>query len=76
MSEEKQSFMQALDAWIDVNVIAPLVYQSEDEPEELGDDAIDNVKKAIKGKVLQSYRNGLATGAHQPAREPRKVYQR
>lgn len=66
MSEQKVPFMQALDSWIDVNVIAPLVYESEEGDEETGEEKILRVKKAIKGKVLDSYHNGLRAAGGQP----------
>jgi hypothetical protein len=59
MSEDKKtSFMQALDAWMDVNVIAPLIYSEDEEDVETTDEQIAQVKKAILTKVLDSYHNG------------------
>src|SRR5262249_24872290 len=58
MSEQK-SFMQQLDEWTEATVIMPLA-----EPTQEGDFdfAVDQVKKAIRDKVLQSYRNGQRAG--------------
>ena len=56
MSEEKQSFMQALDLWSDANVVLPLA--SEDPKHEDWQTVVEQVKQAIRQKVLESYRNG------------------
>ena len=56
MSEQKKSFMQELDGWTEATVIAPLVDPSNDE--EGWVHAVELVKKAIRTKVLESYRNG------------------
>jgi hypothetical protein len=77
MSEEKpkSSFMQELDQWSEVNVIGPL-FASEAEPDDF-DAAVERVKKAIRAKVLESYRNGQVAGPRQPVQqERRRVYQR
>lgn len=49
MSEE--NYMARLDAWSNEHVIAPLL--------DNGADAIEGAQKAIREKVLESYRNGL-----------------
>jgi hypothetical protein len=60
MSEQKVNYMARLDAWSDVNIIAPLVYGGEDgETPELTQETINQVKKAIREKNLESYKNGL-----------------
>ena len=59
MSEAKRTFMQELDAWSLEEVISPIL----DE----GPDAIGGVQKAIREKVLTSYRNGQAAGPRRPA---------
>ena len=75
MSEEKQSsFMTELDRWSETNVIGPLF--ASETGEEDWDIAIGRVKKAIRQKVLESYRNGQVAGPRQAAPERRKVYQR
>ena len=66
MSEQQQkpkSFMQELDEWSDANVISPLL----DTFAEDLDNVEEEVKKAIRTKVLESYRNGQASG---PKRAP------
>ena len=71
MSEQqvvKKSFMQELDLWSDANVIDPLFNN--------GPDAIDEVKKAIREKVLESYHNGQAAGPRPAARPARKEWRR
>jgi hypothetical protein len=50
MSEQKKSFMQELDSWSSEAVVAPLL--------DRGAEAIAEVQKALREKVLQSYRNG------------------
>jgi len=61
MSEQKTSrFMQELDAWVEDNVFRPLLGTGPD-PE--SPPAIEQqVKKAIREKVLESYRNGQKAG--------------
>src|ERR1700690_3393469 len=79
MSEQKQesSFMQELDRWTESTIIGPLFASETDgaawEP------VIERVKKAIREKVLDSYRNGLRAKPRQPrqpAVEQKRVYQR
>lgn len=57
------SFMQALDQWTEREIIEvlsyPLLSGSNDEAVEL---ASDMVKKAVRAKVLESYRNGQEAG--------------
>ena len=55
MSEQK-SFMQELDPWSDANVVGPL--SSADPNHEEWQAVVEQVKKAIRQKVLDSYRNG------------------
>ena len=76
MSEQqKPNYMAALDQWIDANVISPLVYSGGDgEGQELTEETVEQVKKAIREKVLESYKNGLKAGAVR--KEPRREYQR
>ena len=64
MSEQK-TFMQQLDEWTDATVIMPLI---DPESEENFDPVAEKVKKAIREKVLESYRNGQAAGGKAPAR--------
>ena len=61
MSEErKTSFMQELDQWSQANVIDAL-YNS-DPIEGDWDEDVAKVKRAIREKVLESYRNGQQAG--------------
>ena len=75
MSEEKQSsFMTELDRWTESTIIGPLF--ASETGEEDWELAIGRVKKAIREKVLESYRNGLKAKPRQPAQEGRRTYQR
>ena len=73
MSEQKTNYMAQLDQWSDAEVIGPLY----DAVIDLGDDftpedwdlAVQPVLKAIREKVLESYRNGQAAG---PSKWPQK----
>jgi len=64
MSEQQKpkSFMQELDAWCVDNVIEPLIASTSDA-------TVEGVQKAIRAKVLESYRNGQAAGPR-PAKQP------
>ena len=61
MSEQKQSgFMQKLDLWVETNVFRPLLGPA---PDEENPPAVEQqVKKAIREKILESYRNGQKAG--------------
>ena len=63
--EKPKSFMQELDRWTEATVITPLA--GADQSGEW-DAAVEGVKKAIREKVLQSYRNGLKAQV-KPARK-------
>jgi hypothetical protein len=69
MSEQKESFMASLDAWSDKSIIEPLADAYLHGPEEVIVNAREYARKAIRAKVLESYRNGQAAG-------PRKVFKR
>src|SRR5437879_13531436 len=59
MSEEQKrssSFMQELDKWTDANVVTPL-FNTDPEAGQW-EETVEMVKKAIREKVLQSYKNG------------------
>ena len=67
--------MQRLDEWIDANVVRPLTEADRYEPVGSATSelmlAVEGVKKAIRAKVLESYRNGQQAGpraAKQPQR--------
>jgi len=59
MSETNKGYMAQLDQWSDENVIFPLSLAVSNGNDESRLAAADAVKKAIREKVLQSYRNGL-----------------
>jgi len=71
MSEEKSNFMSALDAWTDKQVLLPIsdvlkAYYEAPEEVRRSDEKYDEslwhmdgiIKKAVREKVLESYRNG------------------
>lgn len=73
MSEQEKpmSFMEELDRWTETTVITPLA--KADQAGEW-DAAVDSVKKAIREKVLQSYRNGQKAGPRKETRyAPKKA---
>jgi hypothetical protein len=66
MSEVKRTtFMQELDQWSESSVIGPL-FASELEPADW-EQSVERVKKAIRERVLASYRNGQVAGPRRPA---------
>ena len=61
MSEQKHSsFMQELDKWSEENVFFPLFHTDPNQDD--WQEVEPQVKKAIRQKVLESYRNGQAAG--------------
>ena len=60
MSDEKKNYMRQLDEWSGDNVIDPIRDRPED-PDAQGA-VIADVLKAIREKVLESYRNGQKAG--------------
>ena len=73
MSEQQKpkSFMQELDEWTETHVAKPLLMANA-TPEYGWDSALEAVKKAIRTKVLESYRNGQATAKPRAAKQPQK----
>ena len=72
MSEQKKaSFMEELDRWTESTVIDPLAEATLAADEKLYQQLVEDIKKAIRTKVLDSYRNGQAAGPR-PARQPQK----
>ena len=65
--------MQELDRWSDDNVIGPL-YRAAEDPDATDSEVFlkigEEVKKAIRTKVLESYRNGQAAGPTKPRSFP------
>jgi len=72
MSEQgkPKNYMQELDSWIDAHVIEPLLRPAPAEADvdrDPTEHARLEVKKAIRGKVLESYHNGQAAGPRKAA---------
>jgi len=73
MSEQKRNYMAELDLWSDANIIGPLFTTARDYDDQHTydwDKTVEQVKKAIREKTLESYKNGLAV---EPAK-PRSAY--
>jgi hypothetical protein len=70
MSEQKPSFMAKLDAWTEEAIIEPLM---EDLGGVVGVEMNLQIRRAIRTKVLESYRNGLKAGAGHDRGEYRKT---
>jgi hypothetical protein len=71
--EKPQGFMAELDQWTEANVFGPLLTTDEEgEPEELSNEVLDQVKFAVRQKVLESYKNGCKAGAGHVRREFRQ----
>ena len=68
MSEQKLTYMQQLDAWTDQAIIEPLA----DDGFVAGVETSLQIRKAIREKVLESYRNGLKAGSRPVARKETK----
>jgi hypothetical protein len=68
MSEQaKPSFMQELDLWTEATIIGP-VFQVASEPaseDKAVAKVVETVKRAIRQKVLESYRAGQQAGPKQ-----------
>ena len=56
--------MAELDLWSEANVVGPLSVTNPGEPD--WDNATAQVKKVIRAKVLESYRNGQEAGPRKP----------
>ena len=69
MSEQKTNFMASLDEWTGENVIRPLYEAVKDDWHPV----ILEVQKAIRAKVLESYRNGQTAGPRK-ASPQRRTY--
>jgi len=72
MSEQRKpkSFMEELDEWTHANVVMPLYEADRYEPDKLAggnvsefQTAVEAVKRAIREKVLESYKNGIKAGS-------------
>jgi hypothetical protein len=62
MSEQKVSYMAELDAWSDKSIIEPLAGAYSTGLEEVIIKAQEYARRAIRQKVLESYRNGQNAG--------------
>jgi hypothetical protein len=69
MSEQKMSFLEELDVWIGQTVMDPLLKAAESDNIVQWNRTRDSVYKAIREKVLESYRNGQAAC---PRQQPRR----
>ena len=60
--EKPMSYMQQLDQWSSSTIIKPLLdaFNQEDGPDSIV--VIEQAKKTIREKVLESYRNGQKAG--------------
>ena len=70
MSEQRMTFMQQLDQWSGTNIIGPLF--NTDPNQDDWENAVAQVKKAIREKVLESYRNGQKAGPRRPQNKQQK----
>ena len=73
MSEDKSGYMATLDAWSDKSIIEPLADAYLNGPEEVIIRAQELARKAIREKVLESYRNGQNAGPPK-AYAPRRAW--
>ena len=67
--EKPKSFMEELDRWSEQKVFHPLFDTDPNQDDWLGVE--QQVKKAIREKVLESYRNGQKAGPR-PTKQPQK----
>jgi hypothetical protein len=75
MSEQQQkpkSFMQELDQWTEATVLRPLHQAIVDGNSDDCEVASEQVKKAIREKVLESYHNGQGAKPRPVRKEFRK----
>ena len=61
MSEQKQNYMQEIDAWL-TEILVKVAGAHGETPEQW----LARVKTAIKGKIYESYRNGQTAGPRKP----------
>ena len=60
MSENNKGFMASLDEWTDKAVLEPLLDALQSGSSAGINAAQDQIRKAIRTKVLESYRNGMS----------------
>jgi hypothetical protein len=73
MSEQKTNFMGALDDWTQEAIIEPLM---KDLGGVVGVEMNLQIRRAIRQKVLESYKNGLKAGAVKATSQPARKEQR
>jgi hypothetical protein len=66
--EKPKSFMERLDSWTDQVIIEPLA----DDGFVAGVEISLQIRRAIREKVLESYKNGLKAGAAKATAQPVK----
>ena len=66
------SYMQELDEWTNATIVLPLYAAFAKDSESVYVEAVATVKKAIREKALDSYRNGLKAGPRPARKEPRR----
>lgn len=74
--ERKQGrYMEELDAWIEVFILRPLkaAWYGGNQSAETVDMMVTSVRRSVKDKVLESYRNGRLAALNSA---PRSSYQR
>jgi len=68
MSEQKAaSFMRELDRWTETTVISPLEGAIMDADQKGYEETVEKIQRAVRQKVLESYRNGQKAGDYNPA---------
>ena len=75
MSEQKSGYMVSLDEWTDRSIIDVLtdgLWKGEDATV----DAQEQVRKAIREKVLESYRNGQAASGRRSVPQKGRVWKK
>jgi hypothetical protein len=68
--EKPKSFMQELDRWSEENIFRPLFGTDPHQDDYATVEA--EVKRAIRQKVLESYRNGQASPSPRIFKQPQK----
>ena len=73
MPEQKPRYMEVLDKWTDEHVIGPLWgYVEKEALDGESSQVVGEVKKAIREKVLDSYRNGQKAGPYKRPVPPKQ----
>ena len=64
--------MQELDQWTQANIIDPMMFSFAEDDDDGWEETADRIKKAIRQKVLDSYRNGQGAAQRPPVRVERR----